>query len=71
MSKNKWQGTPVYFSPSRHPDGWTNVFHRDKPGVLVARFYGESHFEDAKEFCRLHGERDPARCQPHPADASE
>lgn len=54
--------TPVYKShaPVDHHDygnegdkdeHYSNVFHRDEPGRIVARFFGLNHSVDAKAYC--------------------
>ena len=56
------QLTPVYKShaPVDHHDygnegdkdeHYSNVFHRDEPGRIVARFFGLNHSADAKAYC--------------------
>lgn len=53
----QWTGTPIFKRPAHvFKEQFSRVFHRDKPGRIVAVFYGEDHDKNAIEFCRLHGE---------------
>ena len=53
-----WEGDPIYMTPSRCNDdnNTYRIFHRDKPGRIVAEFYGENAGEMAEHFCKLFGE---------------
>lgn len=53
-----WEGDPVFWTPSHMDTERTSrVFHRDRPGWLVAEFYGPTHREMADRFCQLFGEQ--------------
>jgi len=42
--------TPTHKSPSHiENEGYSNVFHRDTPGKVVAKFFGDNHVADAIE----------------------
>lgn len=57
--KNEWCGDPVFYCPGWRSDGsQTNVFHRDKPGWVIATFHGPNSRVMAERFCELFGEAD-------------
>jgi hypothetical protein len=54
-----WPGDPVYAIQSRLGDRrntW-RIFHRDKPGWIIAEFYGANAKVMAEHFCKLFGEK--------------
>jgi hypothetical protein len=60
--KDEWRGDPVYCTPSACFDlrNTYRVFHRDKPGRIIAEFYGDNAKEMAERFCYLFGEHTKA-----------
>ena len=54
-----WRGDPIYWRASYCNDerNTYRVFHRDKPGRIVAEFYGDNAREMAFRFCQLFGEK--------------
>lgn len=51
--------TPAYRTPAHvTSDGQqhSNVFHRAKPGRIIAVFYGENHVADSEEYCKWNQE---------------
>ena len=54
-----WPGDPVFAIPSRVGDNQNTwrIFHRDKPGRIIAEFYGDNAKVMAEHFCEMFGER--------------
>jgi hypothetical protein len=50
-----WEGDPVFAIPSRVGNTW-RIFHRDKPGRIIAEFHGPQASVMAEHFCKLFGE---------------
>ena len=40
-----------YSYPGDVDEHYSNVFHRDREGRIVARFYGENHRADSQAYC--------------------
>lgn len=60
---DQWAGDPVFWRPSScHDERNTyRVFHRDKPGRIIAEFYGDNAKVMAERFCELFGEGDGSK----------
>ena len=44
--------TPILPTANHEPEKQSStIFHRDVPGKVVAKFFGEHHVDDANEFC--------------------
>lgn len=58
---SEWRGDPIFLTPSacRDKRNTWRIFHRDKPGRIVAEFYGDNAGVMAERFCELFGERGP------------
>jgi hypothetical protein len=54
-----WPGDPVFAIPSRvnDPRNTWRIFHRDKPGRIIAEFHGDNANVMAEHFCKLFGEK--------------
>jgi hypothetical protein len=58
-----WVGDPVFWSPSRVNDDRNTyrIFHRDRPGKVIAEFYGDNSAAMAERFCHLFGQKDGSK----------
>ena len=62
----QWHGDPVFWTPSRCSGGAYRIFHRDRPGRIIAEFYGDNAGTMAERFCELFGELDGSRLEEVP-----
>ena len=60
---DQWAGDPVFWKPVYCNDELNTwrVFHRDKPGRIIAEFYGDNARTMAERFCELFGEVDGSK----------
>ena len=70
---SEWRGDPVFWKFARCNDVYNTyrIFHRDKPGVVIAEFYGDNAQVMAKRFCELFGEPDGSTTQQPNGDSGQ